>query len=60
MLYLAVKALFAIAAAVLFTLYVAKRPNAKQMSTLRLALVFVLGLIISGILVVSDSLYATT
>lgn len=59
-LHLAVKGLFVLVAAVVFTLFVAKRPNAKEMSAVRLLGVFVLGIIIGGILLVSDGLYATT
>ncbi|QSO47004.1 hypothetical protein [Alicyclobacillus mengziensis] len=59
MLHLAIKAIFAVLIAFLFTLFVAKRPGAGQITRRKLIALFVVGLIISGVMLASDNLYAT-
>ena len=60
MLHLAVKGVFALVIAALFTLFVAKRPGARPMSRRKLVALFVVGLIISGVFLVSDNYYAVS
>lgn len=58
MLHLALKGVFALIIAFLFTLFVAKRPGAGQLSAGRLIGLFIVGLIISGVLIATDNYYA--
>lgn len=58
MVHLAEKVVLAFVVAALYTVFIAKRPNAKVMTRRRLIAVFVVGLLISGVMLMSDNLYA--
>ncbi|MCL6549188.1 MAG: hypothetical protein K6T30_09810 [Alicyclobacillus sp.] len=60
MLHLALKVVVAVVIAVLYTVLIRVRPNGQAMSRSRLASVFVLGLIIGGVFLLSDNLYAAS
>lgn len=59
MFHMAIKAVFALVIAALFTLFVAKRPGATHIGKRRLIGIFVVGLIVSGVLLATDNYYAT-
>lgn len=58
MVHAAEKVILVLVIATLYTVFIAKRPNAKTMSRRRLVGVFVVGLIISAVMLMSDNLYA--